>query len=98
MFRVVNPNLEFLIKKHEGFRSKVYLDTTGNQTIGYGRNLISDGITEAEALVLLQNDIDHVIKFLAAYSWFNKLTQNRQNALIDLCYNIGEGSFGQFII
>ena len=30
------------IKKHEGFRNKVYLDHLGNRTIGYGHLCLSD--------------------------------------------------------
>lgn len=51
-----NQALE-LLQEHEGFRQFPYLDSLGIQTIGYGRNLESRGISEPEASYLLSNDI-----------------------------------------
>ena len=46
------------IIRHEGLRLKPYRDTMGNWTIGYGRNLDERGITEEEAKIMLDYDID----------------------------------------
>jgi lysozyme len=43
------------LKRHEGFSSTIYTDTTGHLSIGYGRNLSSIGISVEEALYLLGN-------------------------------------------
>ena len=47
-----------MLIKHEGLRNFVYNDSIGIPTIGVGRNLKSRGITNAEAMYLLNNAID----------------------------------------
>ena len=46
-------NLTDRVKMHEGLRLKPYRCTSGKLTIGYGRNIEDNGITEAEASFLL---------------------------------------------
>lgn len=90
---------------HEGFRSKVYLDTENKKTIGYGFNLDSgrfskeevdrwmkEGITEKEAQEVLARELDYTRSQLEKYSWFRKLDLVRQGALVDMAYNMGQGS------
>lgn len=100
-----------LIKLHEGFKNKAYLDTKGNITIGYGRNLkgnpptlvewntilFPNGITQNQAEQLLEPQIIAVNNWLSAsFSWWNNLTINRKLCLIDIVFNIGEDDFLQF--
>lgn len=62
-------NIEQLKKeliRDEGFRSKPYKCTAGKLTIGVGRNIEDNGITEDEAMYLLENDIASCIKQLTA--------------------------------
>ena len=47
------------LKKHEGIKLKPYTDTVGKLTLGIGRNLEDKGITEQEALFMLNNDVDY---------------------------------------
>ena len=51
-------SLESDLIRDEGMVLKPYEDTVGKLTIGVGRNLDDRGITEAEAMVLLKNDIE----------------------------------------
>ena len=76
-----------LIQKHEGFVSKPYADSKGI-SIGYGTNL-SVGISQEEALYLLQFRLIRIQDRLKHLSWFRKLNPVRQVAIIDLTYNIG---------
>ena len=78
-----------MLKKHEGFSSKPYLDTTGNLTIGYGRNLHAVGISYDEAELMLTNDIKKVVKFLSKIETYRKLDSSRQSVLINMCFNMG---------
>ena len=78
-----------LIKKHEGVRLKVYKDTTGHDTIGYGRNLDFRGISMAEAEVMLQNDIAQTVRTLEPYTWYQGLDATRQAVLVDMAFNLG---------
>jgi lysozyme len=76
--------------RHEGMRLRPYRDTVGKMTIGVGRNLDDRGITEAEALFLLDNDIDIAITELQArFPWFDELSEIRQRVLIDMAFNLG---------
>lgn len=74
---------------HEGVKLKPYHDTVGKLTIGVGRNLDERGISLEEAYILLDNDIDLCIRQLQNYPWFMRLDPNRQDALINMCFNLG---------
>jgi lysozyme len=50
--------------RHEGLRLKPYRCTAGKLTIGIGRNLDDKGISQTEAYVLLDNDIQNCEKQL----------------------------------
>lgn len=77
---------------HEGLRLTPYHDTVGKLTIGVGRNLDDRGISDAEALLLLDNDIVDVCAHLdAMLSWWRKLDDARQRVLADMCFNLGIG-------
>lgn len=69
----------------------------GLMTVGYGRNIMGRGLSEEEALYLLQNDLDEVITELSTdYLWFNKLSDNRKMAMIDLRFNMGANKLMTF--
>lgn len=86
-----------LIKLHENLKLRPYKCRSGYITIGYGRNIQQNGITLAEAEMLLDNDIERVIKELEKWlSVFNELSENRKAALIDMSYNLGFNKLFQF--
>ncbi len=82
-------NLKEWIKYHEGFRSRPYIDTVGKLTIGYGRNLQDNGISVDEAEFLFENDLHRCISDLNKYTWFTKQPTPIQDALINMCFNLG---------
>lgn len=84
------------LKTDEGLRLKVYRCTANKNSIGYGRNLDDKGITQAEAELLLDNDIAECIQDLATFYWWNDLTDIRQAALINLRFNLGPARFRGF--
>lgn len=62
-----------------------------------GSRKIKDGITEEEAMYLLEHDIQRVIKELqSAFIWFGDLSAPRQVALIDMAFNLGFPRFCGF--
>lgn len=74
----------------EGIRLKPYTDSVGKLTIGIGRNLSDGGISPAEADLLLTNDIANVIQTLdKAFPWAASMTEPRQRALANMCFNMG---------
>lgn len=83
--------------RHEGMRLKPYHDSVGKLTIGIGRNLDDNGISQEEALLLLSNDIDQSrAELLRAYPWVASLNQTRQEALINMLFNLGLPRFSRF--
>ena len=78
------------LKKHEGLRLKPYTDTVGKLTLGIGRNLEDKGITEQEALFMLNNDVDYFYGQLnKKLHWFKSLDDARQNVLVNMAFNLG---------
>ncbi len=89
--------LKNMLSIHEGFRQFPYYDTTGNLTIGFGRNLSDRGISKSEALSLLDNDIDYFMKkLIKELPFFNELDEARKIVLVNMCFNLGVVGFLQF--
>ena len=67
-----------------------YEDTSGNLTIGVGRNLDSIGLSDDEVVYMLDNDIARCDReLLDNFSWYSSLNRCRQDAMINLCFNLG---------
>ena len=90
------------IMEDEGFRSHVYLCPAGKYTIGYGRNVDhhgGKGISQAEALHLLANDVRECeadVRDFYGSMFFDRLGLVRQNALINMRFQLGGGGFRKF--
>ena len=89
---------------HEGCVDHVYMCAAGYPTIGVGRNLKTNPLTEKEkefvgdlskitvekALYLLRNDVKRCMKELTDnISFYYQLDDERQYALLDMCFNMG---------
>ncbi len=86
--------LKQLLVQHESYRQFPYADITGHLTVGIGRNLTDRGISTTEAFYLLDDDIMYFSAKLAHFlQCFNQLDENRQIALIDMCFNVGIQGF-----
>ena len=85
------------VKTHEGLELKPYLDSSavGVLTIGYGRNL-ERGITKEEAEMLLLNDLAISTKEGESFGFFKDLTDNRQDVIIEMIFNLGLTRFKKF--
>ena len=85
-----------LIKKHEGLRLKPYRCSRQKITIGYGRNLQDNGISQEEADTLLQHDLDSAIQEAESLPFFASLNEPRQAVIVDMVFNLGLPRFGMF--
>jgi len=84
---------------HEGKSKSAYQDSLGYWTIGIGRlcdKRKNAGLSEAEMLYLLNNDIAESRAELEKFSWFNKLDEIRKEVLIELHFNMGLGNLLEF--
>ena len=82
-----------LIIKHEGIRLMPYKDSLGYLTIGVGRNLDHVGITQAEAMMMLERDMA-VAEMELRKVWPNlfqteHLDGARRDAMVNMCFNMG---------
>ena len=59
----ISPETIAALKRHEGYSAKIYLDTEGLRTIGFG-TLIEDGISREEATLLLVHRLRKAIREL----------------------------------
>ncbi len=85
------------LKRHEGLRLKPYKCTADKLTIGIGRNLEDVGISEQEAEMLLQNDIQEAVNQLKErFPWTLELDEVRFAALINFTFNVGIGTVSKF--
>lgn len=86
-----------MLRIHEGLRLKPYKDTTGHLTIGYGRNLDANGISEEESEYLFNNDVNRVDSELTqTFEWYNSLSVVRKAVIIDMTFNLGIRGLSRF--
>jgi len=89
----MSKDLIEMLRRHEGVRSHAYKCSEDMITVGVGRNIDENGglgLSEAEIDYLLENDITRVRQELTdAYFWFPALNEARQDAMIDISFNLG---------
>ncbi len=87
-----SAKLEEKLVEHEGVKKFAYKDSLGNITVGVGRCLqdkIGKGLSIDEIWFMLRNDIGDSYTQLQSYPWFKTQDEVRQDALIELCFNMG---------
>jgi len=85
------------VKLSEGFRDKVYKDTLGIDTIGYGfaiKDLVLDkDIAETILRRKLDNLIDRANK---RFKFLKNLPQEAQDIVYEMCYQLGVTGVSKF--
>jgi lysozyme len=84
-----------LIKRFEGFRSRLYIDVAGFPTIGYGHRVVPPeafpgGVSQPRAANLLAADVS-AAELAVGRLVKVALTQGQFDALVDFCFNLGAG-------
>ncbi|MGZ8272157.1 MAG: glycoside hydrolase family protein [Methylophilus sp.] len=98
--------------RHEGFRSRVYKCTAGFDTIGYGYCIDKNplgisyqilnqyrnyGMDKKTAAQLLEREVERLEHELSGkLPWWSKLGKSRQEALLNMAYNLGVNGLLKF--
>lgn len=91
--------LREMVKKNEGTKKKngrhvLYKCTAKKWTCGHGRNAEDKGFSQDEVDLMLTNDIQEASQdVMSIFPHFYTYSQNRQNALIDMDFNLGKSGF-----
>jgi lysozyme len=89
MRTIVTNNVVEWIKYHEGLKLKLHKDTVNKWTVGYGRNIEDNGISKEEADFMFDNDFARCERELSNYPWYTNQPKNVQDALMNMCFNLG---------
>ena len=69
---------------------KMYRDSLGIETIGYGHNLRDKPITKKAADQIFLDDLTDVqLDVTHAFPWYADLSTPRQWVILDMCFNLG---------
>lgn len=74
-----------------------YRDSVGLLTIGFGRNLIHNGISHDEAELMFQNDLSDALLDATSLSYWDQLDDARRMIVTDMIFNMGLSRFKSFI-
>lgn len=78
------------LRRDEDLRLKLYRCTAGKLSIGVGRNIEDRGISEAEAMMMLGNDIFGTLEDLDHnIPWWRALPEPVQQAIANMAFNLG---------
>lgn len=90
-------NLIESIKSHEGFSSKVYKDSLGIETVGYGFTVkdlcLSEGVASVILRILVLNLI---VEIYGRFNWFYHLPLIAKEVVVEMCYQLGISGFSKF--
>ena len=101
-------NLERLmesVKKHEGYRNKVYLDTLGKRTVGVGHLCVEDfweddkEYEESFLMEILEKDLSEAIKgandLMAEHDCMD-INEKAHEILIEMVFQLGKNGVSKF--
>lgn len=95
--------LKNTIKKNEGFRNKIYLDSLGKRTIGYGHLVVHEDnfvenkeYTEQELSSTFDKDFDKAVEGAERLIDLDKLHEKIQEVVIECVFVLGPTGFSRF--
>jgi len=77
-------------------RLEPYKCSEGYLTIGFGRNIETNGISEAEAEFMLTNDLIACENELKDEGWYNQLDETRRAVVLNMAFNLGKPTLLKF--
>jgi len=89
-----DTEIKDMLIRHEGLVCSPYKCSEGKLTIGVGRNLEANGISEDEAHYLLDNDIKRVKENLdRSFKMWRCMPKRARLVCIDMAYQMGISGF-----
>lgn len=88
-----------MLLRDEGCSRVPYKCPAGFWTIGVGRNLEANPLSDDEIALILDNDIDRArtaANEIFGATWFEQQEEHRQLGIINLIFNLGKSGFMQF--
>ena len=93
------------VKKHEGYRNKVYLDTLGKRTVGVGHLCVEDfweddkEYEEKFLMTILEHDLSDAIKGandLMAENGCMDMNEKAHEIIIEMVFQLGKTGVSKF--
>tara|TARA_Y100000004_G_scaffold73298_1_gene82308 strand:- start:633 stop:1040 length:408 start_codon:yes stop_codon:yes gene_type:complete len=85
------------IKKHEGFKPRVYKCTEGIDTIGYGFAIKDLHLDEDIAELILMRKIQNLLeRIISTFNWFEGSPNEVKSVVVNMCYQLGIRGFSKF--
>jgi len=90
-------NIKEMLIKNEGLVCTPYHCSANKLSIGIGRNLEANGISEDEAMYLLENDINRVVANLdKVWEVWRTFPPLAQEVCVDMAFQMGIAGFMNF--
>jgi len=90
------------VKKHEGYRNKVYLDSLGKRTIGYGHLCVEDKwvdgweYSQVELENVLKEDLQYAINQGEGMCKDLKISDDAKFLIIEMIFQLGSAGVQKF--
>ena len=85
------------IKRHEGFKPKVYQCSEGYDTIGYGFAIKDLEIDKDIADLILMRKLHKLLERITiAFPWFKDVHNDVKSVVVNMCYQLGISGFSKF--
>jgi lysozyme len=90
------------VKKHEGYRNKVYLDSLGKRTIGYGHLCVEDKwvdgweYSQVELENVLKEDLQYAINQGEGMCKDLKISDDAKFLIIEMIFQLGKTGVSKF--
>ena len=90
------------VKKHEGFRKKVYLDSLGKRTVGYGHLCVEDKwvdgweYSQVELEDLLEKDLQGAIDQAHDMCQELKISDDAKTIICEMIFQLGGNGVSKF--
>ena len=93
----LSDELREAVKLSEGYRARVYKDTLGIDTIGYGFAIKDLYIDEDIAEQILEKKVNKLLKEVdSRFDWFKFMPDGIKEVVVEMCYQLGVNGFSKF--